>query len=108
MEFGVERPFLVNLCRVVGSPVFAFEVMNTYGRRGASKVQVRIAGQCPILQEVGMASAIPASQMYQDIAYFVGNTMKACPDTVPPVDVSNREKIIKAGFDLKSSFRHRM
>ena len=108
MEFGVERPFLVELCRAVGSPVFAVEGLSTHGRRGGSKVQVRIAGQCPILQEVGMASVIPAFQMYQDIAYFVGNTMKSCPDTVPPVDVSNQEKIIKAGFDLKSSFRHRM
>lgn len=25
-----------------------------------------------------------------------------------PVDVSNREKILKAGFDLKQSFRHRV
>ena len=100
MAFGVERPFLVDLCRAVRSPVLAVEAI-AHG-------QVRIAGQCPILQEVGMASAIPAFQMYQEIAYFVGNTMKACPDTVPPVDVSNQEKILKAGFDLKSSFRHRM
>ena len=77
MAFGVELPFLVDLCRAVRSPMLAVEAIDTYGRRGANKAQVRIAGQCPILQEVGMASAIPAFQMYQEIAYFVGNTMKA-------------------------------
>jgi hypothetical protein len=55
-----------------------------------------------------MPALIPATQMYQELSYFMGNTIKEHPDTEPPVEVSNNCKIINAGFDLKQSFRHRM
>lgn len=103
-EFGIERPYLVDLCRKVGAPVFA---ISDIGVRSGEDV-IKVCNQCPILQDVGMASAIPPFQMYQDIAYFVGNTMKERPDNEPPVEISNQEKILKAGFDMKQSFRHRL
>ena len=43
--------------------------------------------------------------MYQEISYFIGNTMNESPDIKPPVEISNKDKISKAGFDLKNSFR---
>ena len=105
-EFGKEMPFLVELSRKVHAPVFAIEGISQPWRSGAD--EIRIPGLCPVLAQVGMPALVSAEQMYQDLAYFVGNTMKPHPDTEPPVAVSNKEKILKAGFDLKKSFRHRL
>jgi hypothetical protein len=53
-------------------------------------------------------SLISPQQMYQDLAMFMGNRMKDTPDVQPPVELNNRQKIVKAGFDLIQSFRHRI
>jgi hypothetical protein len=105
-EFGKESAFLVELSRTIGAPVFAIQSI-LYLHRPDTCV-LRIPGPCPVLREIGMPALISPRQMYQDLAYFLGNTMKPHPDTEPPVEVSNRQKIVKAGFDLKQSFRHRL
>jgi hypothetical protein len=105
MKYGEEYDCLVELCRKVGSPVFAIAEIQHLTHRQS---KVSVCGQCPILSRIGMASRIDPYQMYQDIAMFVGNRMKDPPDTQPPVELGNNQKIIKAGFDLKQSFRHRV
>lgn len=102
-KFGVEHQFLVDLCRTIGHPVFVINKIE-YDRDRA--VTINIDGQCPILGRIGMASSIDPYQMYQDIAVFVGNRMTKTPDMQPPVELSNIQKILKAGFDLRRSFRH--
>lgn len=103
--YGIEQPFLVDLSRQIQAPVFV--VREACGLWKSSNTCITIAGQCPILQTVGMPTLIPPSRMYQDLAYFVGNTLNSAPDQQPPVEVTNRQKILKAGFDLTQSFRHR-
>lgn len=103
---GRESPVLIELSRAVGAPVFVVEGVDRQWRKDGMVVYVN--ERCPVLKRLGMARLTPPEQMYQDLAYFVGNTMKPVPDTEPPVAVSNREKILKAGFDLKQSFRHRI
>jgi len=105
-ELGKEYPFFVELSRKVKAPVFVIRSVERPFR--SDKLAVTVAGQCPILQEIGMPALIPATQMYQELSYFMGNTIKEHPDTEPPVEVSNNCKIINAGFDLRQSFRHRM
>jgi hypothetical protein len=105
-ECGKEYPFLVELSRKIGAPVFV--ILNAGRKWNSDKIEVEISGQCPILKEIGMPALVSAPQMYQELAYFVGNTMKEHPDTEPPVEVSNTSKILNAGFDLKQSFRHRI
>jgi hypothetical protein len=110
VEIAKENPFLIELSRKIGHPVYVISSVS-YGSIGQWRSKlgatIRISGQCPILKDIGMPALIPATQMYQDLAYFVGNTMKLVPDSAPPVTVSNKEKILKAGFDLRLSFRHR-
>lgn len=106
MELGKEYPFFVELSRKIQAPVFV--ILYSDRRFNSDKIEVTVSGQCPILEKIGMPAFVPAPQMYQEIAYFVGNTMKEHPDTEPPVEVSNNCKIVNAGFDLKQSFRHRM
>lgn len=74
--------------------------------RHYDRASIAIEYEVPNLGELGFASAIPAEQMYQELSYFVGNTMQFSPDTAPPVEVSNSDKITQHGFDLKRSFRH--
>jgi hypothetical protein len=104
--YGIEQPFLVDLSRQIQAPVFV--VREAHGLWKSLKTCITIAGQCPILQAVGMPTLIPPTRMYQDLAYFVGNTLHNTPEQQPPVEVTNKQKILKAGFDLKQSFRHRV
>ncbi len=104
---GHEDASLIELSRRVEAPVFVVRRVQV-GWRNECHVHLSIDERCPILQSLGMASLIPTKQMYQDLAYFMGNTMHPSPDTQPPVEVSNRNKILAAGFDLKQSFRHRL
>ncbi len=99
-RYGIELPFLVDYCRQVGTPVFIVE-------SNGFKRTLHIKEHIPNLGKMGMASLIPAEQMYQDLAYFMGNTMNPSPDIKPPVEVANKYKILAAGFDLKTSFRNR-
>ena len=105
IEYGKEYPELIDLCRKVGHPVFV--VLDVWHGGKSEPIRMEISHQCPILQNLGIPSLIPATQMYQDLSYFVGNLMKNSPDVKPPVELSNTQKIIKAGFDLVKSFRHR-
>lgn len=105
IEFGKENASLIKLSQKIGHPVFV--VLDIEHGWRSKLTEAKISSQCPILQNIGMPSLIPATQMYQDLSYFVGNLMKASPDVKPPVELSNKQKIIKAGFDLVKSFRHR-
>lgn len=106
VEFGREYKFLIDLCRKVGAPVFVISgVEYTTQWRQAT---IRVCGQCPILERLGVANLISPQQLYQELAMFVGNQMKATPDTQPPVQLGNKQKIVKAGFDLIQSFRNRV
>jgi len=63
----------------------------------------------PKLGEIGgLVSMFPAAQTYQNIAYFLGNTIHANPDGMPPPIISNDEKAVSQGFDPKKSFRPKM
>jgi hypothetical protein len=93
----VTEPKLVDLCKEFGRPVFTL----SYKSGGSFTIDE----VCPNLGAVGIASWIEADVIYQYLSYFVGNTMYDSPDTKPPVEVSNKNRILKAGFDLKTSFR---
>lgn len=101
---GSEGPELVELSRLVGAPVFT--ICNNW-RYNEKQYDVDIDSEIPILQDIGMQSIITPQQMYQDIAYFVGNTIKESPDMMPPTKMTDIEKIEQHGFDKKKSFRHR-
>jgi hypothetical protein len=106
IEFGKEHQFLVDLCRKINAPVFVISRVEYTNKPQVARVT--ICGQCPVLSRLGIPALISAQQIYQDLAMFVGNKMKDPPDTQPPVALSNKSKIVKAGFDLIQSFRHRV
>jgi len=89
-------PELIKICKIVGTPVFYVNVF---------KHSIKIDTDCPNLGNDGIASYISPADMYQQLSYFVGNKMKDSPDMMPPVKVTDKDKIVGHGFDLKTSFR---
>lgn len=90
---------LVKICRTTKKPVMLLNfnpVLDTY----------ELSGMCPILNNYGISKFISPEQIYQELSYFVGNTIHESPDTMPPVVLSDKSKILKGGFDLKTSFRN--
>lgn len=96
---GLKLKKLIDLSKKINAPVFCI--------RSVSYRDIVIDGSIPVLSNLGIASIINPTQIYQDIAYFVANTMHANPDISPPVEIGEKDRIVSHGFDLKQSFRHR-
>jgi hypothetical protein len=69
-------------------------------------VPEKASGRLPRLGELGFAAIFSAEQAYQNLSYFVGNYLRDSADLNPPAAVSDRDRIVQHGFDLKKSFRH--
>lgn len=100
LDSSVTQPNLVTLSRMVGQPVFIIEHTGNDG-------SVRIQRRCPVLASVGLAPLYDPGQLYQDISYFVGNILNPSPDMMPEPKppMTDKEKILSHGFDVKTSFR---
>ena len=102
--FGYETPALLEVSRALKEPVFCITGIERKHKQNGCIVTVEEI--IPNLGLLGMPSLISPEQMYQDIAYFVGNKIHVSPDLAPPVKVSDKDRIMQYGFDLKTSFRH--
>ena len=92
---------LLELTRKVGAPVFIFYALNLQENK------VLVEPEIPILRDLDFQKFFSPEQFYQELAYFMGNTMHVSPDLSPPSKSTDKEKIQQHGFDLKQSFRHR-
>lgn len=54
----------------------------------------------------GIGGIFPPHEIYRDLTNFFIR-IKDSVDTKPPVEIANEDKIVKAGFDTKTSFRGR-
>lgn len=97
---GFECPALLELHKKLNVPIFCISGFSMHSK------EIQIEYNIPILQTYGFASLVAPQQMYQDISYFLANTIHGSPDIDVPVQLNNKEQIIKAGFDVKTSFRH--
>lgn len=96
-----EHPELVAICQALKQPVFQYTIrVADDGKR-----QFVVFNKIPNLSKMGIAKFYPPEMLYQDLSYFMGNTINGSPDIDPPVLVSNKDRIIQHGFDIKTSFR---
>lgn len=102
---GYSSEHIVQISKQICQPVFVIDGV-LYDRK-RRQYSYSIAKNTPILKDTGIASILPAEQCYQEIAYFISNVLPERSDITPPVEVDDRNKIIQAGFDLRTSFRHR-
>lgn len=59
----------------------------------------------PRLTDLGFASLVEPWSARQEIEMYLGSVL--CQRTMPPIALSNEERLEKHGFDRKISFRHR-
>lgn len=86
---------LYNLCKELDTPILKIEVVYYHG--------VVISKDVPLLADYKFQRVLSVEQVFQNIEQFI-ISKKSCE---PPVGISDKEKIRKAGFDIKQSFRHR-
>jgi len=98
---GIYSEDVVNLSREVGSPAF---FISHFSIRDLDLLATVIP-ETPRLGVLGFAKKISPEQMYQDISYFVGNTLHKSPDTDPPAEVCEKIRLVQRGFHPKTSFR---
>lgn len=103
---GCDDSNLIGLHRKLQAPVFIVEGYSYDWKR--KNTTLVIQSEIPILSSLGLPAIYAAEKLYQDLSYFVGNLMRDTPDLQPPVNVSDKDRIMQHGFDLKESFRHRV
>lgn len=104
-----QNPYWTRVCREVSAPVFVIDSISFDSYRN-NKRTLSISPVCPKLSDYGMPSIVSPEQMYQNIAYFLGNTiLSPTPDNLPHTTIpqTDSDKLIAHGFDKKQSFRHR-
>jgi len=99
---GVPNPACVEISRKLQIPVFLLE--DHHYKHLREPFHITINRTVPNLGELGFASIIPAEQMYQEIAMFL-TSLRDSPDSLPPVDISDKDRLTQKGFDAKVSFR---
>ena len=102
---AVEYPELVKLCQMVKAPVFLFRMRMSPSDGAIGKRTFTILCEVPMLSKLGLARYYPPANVYQDLSYFMGNTINGSPDIDPPAVVSDKDRLLQRGFDLKTSFR---
>lgn len=105
--FGVEEPLATAISQSIQTPVFIVESFDYDWSVRSPTTKIIIDKNIPILQEYGINHYIQPEQLYQDIAYYVSNKMVTSPDLEVHDNMTDKEKIVQHGFDLKQSFRHR-
>jgi len=62
-----------------------------------------VQGQCPVLADIGFPKIMSAEQAYQNIAFYIANTLTKQEQ---PIKMTDIEKVVSHGFDEKTSFRN--
>jgi hypothetical protein len=93
----LDNPYYVSLANKVGLPVF---LVTDLKPKYPGHVVV-IDKAIPVLKNYKFSMFRTAGEVFQDISQFLSYRLPLDP----PVSVDNRDKIVKAGFDLKTSFR---
>lgn len=96
--WALDEPIGLEISKKIREPVFTFR------ESGRSIV---VDSEIPRLSEIGFPAFESPEQLYQNISYFMANTINDSPDMMPRTHMSDKERIVQHGFDLKQSFRHR-
>ncbi len=75
--------------------------------RNENNFVLRVKNEIPLLKNIeGFTSTFPAEEVFQSISMFISSHLNGNKNE-PPIELEDKEKIVKAGFDTKISFRHR-
>lgn len=97
---GCKDDALIKLSKKIGHPVYVI--------KSVDKAYIEIDSKIPKLKDYGIPAILSATQIYQELVYFLSNVLKDSPDMQPPINMDDKLKIVSHGFDLKESFRKRI
>jgi len=112
-EFVVnELTSLINCCykynnkweyfhKLVDSPIFIIKGMEF--QKKTNNYLIGFKKETVLLGDIGFSKIKSPLDMFLDMSAFISKSKSQ----EPPVTLDNNEKIVKSGFDLKQSFRHR-
>ena len=100
-----EPDYLVELSRILKQPTFLISYIGRDNKQG-----IVVESKYPVLKNMGFPSIYKPEQIYQDLSLFISTKMKATPDSLPEpmIPLTNNDKILNHGFDVKRSFRPNM
>lgn len=98
LQYTVPSHIIHKLLKALKIPVFSLH------RSGPNVVVTGLYP--PILKDYGIDKLVEAKDMWQNIYHVMTNIIRESPDTKIPLELTNSEKIIAAGFDMKTSFRN--
>ena len=102
---SISNPIYIEISKLINNPIFEMsDTINLFGD-DISTNDTYFEFKSLSIGKYGIANFYTPERLYQDLSYFIGNTLKDTPDIKPPVEVSNKDKIIGHGFDYVSSFR---
>lgn len=96
------NPKIHDITAALKVPVLLFT--NTFSSHGGGPIVHHFH---PCLKEFGLDKIVPPEKMYFEIETYLRTVAHPNPDLMPPVSMSDKEKIVSHGFDNKQSFRHR-
>lgn len=95
-------PEMLGLSKQVGFPYFEiYRERSCDNKHSAISVNPQIIN----LAELKFETILSINKCYFEIEQFLANHLRECPDTKPPVTISDADNLVKKGFDLKTSFR---
>ena len=93
-----EYNYMIEISKKINRPIFMIDFFNI------NQNTLTVYFKVPILEKIkGISGILPPDKIYQDLSYFIGNVLTDQKEIHEP---SNKTKIVKAGFDLKTSFRN--
>ena len=102
-----QKEELLLIHRKYNAPIFLYTFIPVMGMKYPQSV-IYLRCETPLLIDYqGLVNELGNPEdLYKSIYNFFIE-QKNNKDIDPPVELNNKEKIVKAGFDLKQSFRHR-
>ena len=94
-------PKLLQFCKEKRQPVLLLEANPYYYSA------FNLHNAIPKLSDYKIPSLLSPIDAYQSIDYFMTNLINDNPDMSPRTNMSDIEKLVSHGFDVRASFRHR-
>ena len=98
------KAFRLGIMKESNRPILVVGDIRKKGREASTVVAV--FRNDVLLKNHHIQDLISADEIYKHLSNFIAYELNNDKNE-PPVEVTNKDKIIKAGFDVKKSFRHR-
>jgi hypothetical protein len=103
-DLNKKHEFLIDISKDILQPIYIIERIYTT-KAYSGKYTIQFDTNNVLLKDIiGFTKTKDPKELYQEISQYISLHYNS---NNPPVEINNKEKIIKSGFDLKKSFRHR-